>query len=244
MTTTIHIPAGTYLIGDETLSTSRPQHPVTLNSFSIAQYAVSNQQFAEFVSDGGYRDESLWTEMGWRWQSSKQIAMPHFWVDAKFSAPQQPVVGVSWYTAMAYCAWYSRTSGTVWTLPSEAQWEAAVRNASAETSSDESYIHSAEKGIGRTILVDDGHMLGNGLVNILGNVWEWTLSRWGRNWQTLEYGYPYVAEDGREDVNGSYARVMRGGSWFDPVDQAKPAFRARYLPGSRASNIGFRMITI
>lgn len=80
-----------------------------------------------------------------------------------------------------------------------------------------------------------------GAEDLCGNVWEWTSSRWGRNWQTLDYRYPYHAGDGREDPTGSHARVIRGGSWFDLLREAHPANRGRYLPGSRGSNIGFRL---
>ena len=72
-------------------------------------------------------------------------------------------------------------------------------------------------------------------------VWEWTVSRWGRAWQSLEYHYPYAATDGREDLQGRFARVMRGGSWFDRWQESRATKRGRFLPGSRASNIGFRL---
>lgn len=80
-----------------------------------------------------------------------------------------------------------------------------------------------------------------GASDLCGNVWEWCSTRWGRNWQTLEYEYPYKEGDGREFLDGSQARVMRGGSWFDPLTEVNPANRGRYLPGSRGSNIGFRL---
>lgn len=179
--------------------------------------------------------------MGWRWQANKQIQYPHYWRDKLFNRPEQPVVGISWYTALAFCTWLSRATGVTWTLPSEAQWEVAIRGSSGDGLTQPEAINSADKGLGYPIAVDAGHVADNGLVNMPGNVSEWTRSCWGRNWQTMDYGYPYDVNDGREDISGSYARVMRGGSWFDPLQHCHPAYRARYLPGSRGSNIGFRL---
>lgn len=217
---------------------------MTLDAFDMARYTISNEQIAAFVRGGGYQDQSLWTATGWRWQDNKQIKMPHYWQDPLFNRPQQPVVGISWYTAMAFCRWLSKVTDAIWTLPSEVQWEAAIRGLTGDGITHPETINSAEKGLRYPIAVDNGHVAPNGLVNMLGNVTEWTRSRWGHNWQSLDYPYPYVADDGREDISGSHARVMRGGSWFDPIQICHPAYRARYLPGSRGSNIGFRVIQV
>lgn len=234
------IPAGTYSIGDNALSTSRPAHQLQLDAFEISAHAISNRQYLAFVDAGGYQDETLWTEMGWRWQTSKQIQAPYYWGDKQFNRMEQPVVGIAWYSAMAFCAWLSRERDEIWTLPTEAQWEASIAGEAFKPDT----INSADKGVGYPIAVDKGHITSNGLYSMLGNISEWTLSRWGRNWQSLEYPYPYNPDDGREDTSGSFARVMRGGSWFDPIQHCHPAYRARYLPGSRGSNIGFRVVKL
>jgi formylglycine-generating enzyme required for sulfatase activity len=239
---TVIIPSGDYQIGNDAFPASRPVHTIYLDTFDIAQSAISNQQFAEFVHVGGYQDKTLWTEKGWRWQSNKQIIKPHYWEDILFNRPEQPIVGISWYTAMAFGKWLSQKTNQRWTLPTETQWEAAIRGLSGDGLTQVETINSAEKGMRHPITIDKGHIASNGLVNMLGNVTEWTLSRWGRNWQSLDYPYPTIADDGREDPSGSYARIMRGGSWFDPIQHCHPAYRARYLPGSRGSNIGFRLV--
>jgi len=239
-----HIPAGHYAIGEDSFATSRPMHTIQLDAFDITITTVSNQQFRDFVEAGGYQDETLWTQMGWRWQKSKQIKVPHYWGDVSFSHMEQPVVGISWYTAMAFGAWVSRETGDNWTLPTEARWEVAIRGTSGTGITQPETINSADKGLGYPIAVDKGHISDNGLYNMLGNISEWTLSRWGHNWQSLDYPYPYNPTDGRDDPSGSHARVMRGGSWFDPLQHCHPAYRARYLPGSRGSNIGFRLVKL
>jgi gamma-glutamyl hercynylcysteine S-oxide synthase len=235
------VPGGNYLIGASSGDTAhQPRHTIQLKTFAIGRTTVSNGQFHNFIRAGGYTQAEFWTTMGWRWQNSKQPIRPAFWDDDKLNHPLQPVVGIAWYTALAFARWLSLETGQGWHLPTEVQWEVA-----AQPPGELPYraINSAELGLDRTWSV-----LGNGQVStvgahdMLGNVWEWTTSRWGRNWQTLEYNYPYEAEDGREDLSGSHARVMRGGSWFDPRNLATPRHRGRYLPGSRGSNIGFRLI--
>lgn len=234
---TLTIPAGDYRIGNESFALSRPVHTLHIEAFAIMQGTVSNQQFADFVSAGGYRTESYWSEMGLRWLKSKGAVFPAFWDDTNFNAAEQPVVGISWYEALAFANWLSVETGQLWRLASEIEWEAAAN------SNGTGIIHSAASGLRKTIpAIGRGWQTENGIWNLRGNVWEWCSTRWGRNWQSLDYPYPYKANDGREDLSGSYARVMRGGSWFDPPQEAHPAKRARYLPGSRGSNIGFRLI--
>ena len=70
---TIQISAGEYTIGDHAFPLSRPVHRVTVKAFALMQCAVSNQQFAKFVSAGGYREDTFWTEMGIRWRNSKDV---------------------------------------------------------------------------------------------------------------------------------------------------------------------------
>lgn len=232
------VASGSYTLGDAHLPNSRPVHDAPLAAYAIARDAVTNAQFATFVSAGGYRDARWWTDMGQRWLKSKTVTHPHYWGDPRYDAPEQPVVGVCWYEAQAFANWLAARSGLPWRLPTEAEWEAAAQGADA----DEQRINSAEFMRGRALPVhENANISWCGARHMCGNVYEWCSSRWGHNWQSLDYPYPYDAADGREDLSGSHARVMRGGSWFDPLQMAHPAYRARYLPGSRGSNIGFRL---
>ncbi|PJF23426.1 MAG: hypothetical protein CUN56_01020 [Phototrophicales bacterium] len=223
------IPGGEYIIGG---------HRYHIATFSLAETAVSVQQYAEFIHDDGYNKESLWTMMGWRWRLAQKQYMPAFWDDPRFNHPLQPVVGISWYEAVAYANWLKHETRQAWRLPTELEWEIAA----TQQVLNPQQINSVEKCLGRPwSVLGNGQKTTQGVLDLCGNVWEWTSSRWGRNWQTLEYPYPYQPDDGREDLSGSHARVIRGGSWFDPITCATPSHRGRYLPGSRASNISFRL---
>lgn len=238
---TCTLPTGTYTIGSEAFKSSRPAHRVELGAFAIMRYAVSNLLYYQFEQAGGYTTERYWSAMGWRWRQSKSVTVAAFRGESRFNRPQQPVVGVSWYAALAFARWLTEMTPQTWRLPTEAEFEAAARGHD-DNSPIQNQPHVAGR-IQRPITVDtSAHVAACGAVNLLGNVWEWTSSRWGRNWQSLDYAYPYDPDDGREDLSGSYARVMRGGSWFDAPQEAHPARRGRYLPGSRGSNIGFRLV--
>ncbi|MBI1281941.1 MAG: SUMF1/EgtB/PvdO family nonheme iron enzyme [Anaerolineaceae bacterium] len=241
MITVCEVPAGTYPIGDNRNAISRPAHTVTLPAFGIAQTTVTNVEFLNFISAGGYKDPRYWSEMGWHWQEGKEITKPFFYDDPLFNAPDQPIVGVSWYEADAYARWLAEVEGISWRLPGEAEWEAAARGPDAEAPRPRNY-NTAERQIGHPWAVTEaGNTSWCGAFDMCGNVWEWCSTRWGKNWQSQDFQYPYHGGDGREDLSGSHARIIRGGSWFDPLPESDPTNRARYLPGSRGSNIGFRL---
>jgi len=236
---TVAVPAGKYPIGGTDL-VSKPAHQVEIAAFALGETVVNNAQFAAFIAADGYNTPSYWTPMGWRWQKNRQETQPAFWTDHNFNHDLQPVVGICWYEAMAFVGWLCAVTGQGWRLPSEVEWEAAARGHDY-TAPPNNQINSAELGIRRTwAVIGRGQRSWCGALDMLGNIWEWTRSAWGRNWQTLDYHYPYDPTDGREDTTTSAARVMRGGSWFDA--RTHPAHRGRYLPGSRGSNIGFRLL--
>lgn len=236
------VAAGDYPIGDKHLPYSRPPHTVTLSAFAIGLTPVTNGQFAHFIAAGGYQNARVWSEMGWRWQKHKDEHEPGFWNDPRFNHPLQPVIGVGWYEADAFARWLTLETGQPWRLPTEVEWEAAARGLDRQITLNPAQINSAERGLDRAwSALGSGQVSWCGARDLCGNVWEWCSTRWGHNWQSLDYPYPYDPADGREDQTGSHARVIRGGSWFDPLAHAHPAHRGRYLPGSRGSNIGFRL---
>jgi formylglycine-generating enzyme required for sulfatase activity len=257
----IDIPSGILMMGDDRLREASPRHQVEVGAFSIGKFPVTNEEFAEFAAAGGYRNEQYWTKMGWKALSARPSTAPPYWDAPAFNAPRQPVVGVTWYEAIAFCNWLGEREGNAkgrergesrerFRLPTEAEWEYAGRGAGSARNFpwgdklERGRANTAEMGFGQTTPVDyfPGGVSPFGVWDMSGNVFEWTLSKWGSNWQELQFAYPYRAEDGREEVEGSGARVMRGGSWFNPYQEALCAYRSRYLAGSRGSNIGFRVV--
>ena len=85
-----------------------PLHRVWVDAFLLAARQVRNSDYSQFL------------------QATKHAAPP-FWQDSNLNQPEQPVVGVSWHDAVAYCEWLSRSSGLRFRLPTEAEWERAAR---------------------------------------------------------------------------------------------------------------------
>jgi iron(II)-dependent oxidoreductase len=83
-----------------------------------------------------------------------------------------------------------------------------------------------------------------GCQDMAGNVWEWTRSLWGKEWDKPEYGYPYHSNDARENeaAPNEVMRLLRGGSFINLSDLARCAFRDRFRPGNRYLIIGFRVV--
>jgi iron(II)-dependent oxidoreductase len=79
-------------------------------------------------------------------------------------------------------------------------------------------------------------------LDLAGNVWEWTSSRWGPDVEQPVFGYPYDPHDGREEPGGTDLRVMRGGSWYNEARIARCAYRYRYYPVPRDDGLGFRVL--
>jgi formylglycine-generating enzyme required for sulfatase activity len=240
-----------------------PQHPVSVAAYYIARYPVTVAQYRAFVEDGGYAERHYWTEAGWDWRQKEGVNEAKTYRQ-EFSLPNHPVVGVSWYEAVAFCRWLgARMQGAsgkqqVWRddqlevleleagalqvrLPTEAEWERAARGTDVREypwgdEFDAGLCNVGETGIGSTSTVGifPGGSSPCGALDMSGNVWEWCQSRYA--------AYPYQAGDGREDLEATGSRVLRGGAWYVNRDFARCACRNGYDPRSRYYYVGLRVV--
>jgi len=219
----IRIPGGSFWMGSEGHYTwESPKHCVFVDAFEIAPTAVTRREYADFL------------------QHHSQ-AEPRGWSDAAFDDPEQPVVGVNWFDAMAYCEWLSTSNGERYRLPTEAEWEKACRGGR----SDMEYAWGNEAP--EAIEYFQGEWPGPrpaaiwrandfGLFNMGDNVHEWCL-----DW----FGADYYRESPAENPTGPLSgmrRVSRGGSWRHQIKGSRAAHRSSLPPEFRYTDYGFRVV--
>jgi formylglycine-generating enzyme required for sulfatase activity len=221
----VRVPAGEFLMGSETAmdkpayGDEQPQHRVHVAEFYIGKYLVTNAQYTAFTNASGHR------EAGYRGKDD------------------HPVTGVSWHDAVTFCAWLGRETGQPYRLPTEAEWEKAARGTDGRIypwgdQFDPKKCNVKDTGIGTTSAVGafPGGASPYGVLDMSGNVWEWTRS--------IYRGYPYDPEDGREDPDEKSCRVLRGGAFSLRRLDVRCAFRRALDPLDRVGLYGFRCVVV
>ncbi|HTZ53170.1 MAG TPA: SUMF1/EgtB/PvdO family nonheme iron enzyme [Spirochaetia bacterium] len=263
----IHAAGDTFTMGDGTFG---PGLKETLKSdFYMSKFPVTNAQFGAFVSGGGYQAQDWWTDHGWEWKARK--SQPANWNDRSFNAPQQPVVGVSWYEAVAFCNWLSAQEGLVpaydksgradpsatgYRLPTEVEWEYAAAKGEPGASQrvypwgdtwDASLAVSSVRPAraSRTAVVGSRSPQGDtpqGLADMAGNVWEWCSDNYEGN-ETMSSADASDRYYFKGDSMGQ-PFVLRGGAWvIDWPNAMRTSFRKfSSPPGYRYNVFGFRVV--
>jgi formylglycine-generating enzyme required for sulfatase activity len=240
----LSIAAGRFLMGEA------PYEIEIEQPFAIARYPVTNAQFRFFIEDGGYTAHwrQCWTKDGWRWKSDRQE--PWRWDDATFGHDNQPVIGVSWYEAVAYANWLAATTGKPYRLPTEAQWERAARHTDGRTypwgeAWRDGWANTKEAGLERTTAVgvfpQDTAVCG--AQDMGGNVGEWCQTRWNDE-RGEDYLLPYKSDDGRENLEGGndVRRCIYGGVYAGEKRWSRCSARDGYSPDLDYYYYGFRVV--
>jgi iron(II)-dependent oxidoreductase len=224
------------------LISAKPAHTVYLDDFFIDKFEVTNAQYSVFVKATGHRRSNYHN-------------------DSRFNAPDQPVVGVSWFDAKEFCSWAGKR------LPTEAEWEKAARGTDGRIFPwgnrwDTRKLRSADSVSGQSLnSFNDWSAWQNtmfrtdfskarpsragsfpagasvyGAMDMAGNVWEWVADWYGTN---------YYSESPRRNPSGPTSgrhRVLRGGAWDVPKAVANTWFRENFIePGVSESFVtGFR----
>ncbi|MEX1253870.1 MAG: SUMF1/EgtB/PvdO family nonheme iron enzyme [Dehalococcoidia bacterium] len=214
------IPGGAFTMGDDAgRSDERPAHRVWVSAFRIALLPVTNREYEAFLG-----------------ASARQP--PGFWEDARFNAPDQPVVGVSWLDAVAYCDWLRSVSGSSYRLPTEAEREKAARGGVEGAlfpwgddpgEAGGRFEQDAPRSVG--LSAPNGY----GLFDMAYNVHEWC-SDW--------YGARYYRDSPERDPEGPASgtrRASRGGAWRHQIKISRCAARSSLDPAFRYNDYGFRV---
>ena len=228
----IFVRGGTFRMGcNDPHSNCYPQHKVQVADFYMDRWPVTNAEYKKFIDAVGYHVphyEVSWCDTSdYNWDADTLLYPP--------GKANHPVVLVTWEDAMAYAAWAKKR------LPTEAEWELAGRGLKERrypwgNEFLAGYCNCQETHTGGTTPVGLFSPKGDtpeGLVDMLGNVWEWTNS--------LYRPYPYEANDGRESRQAAGFRVLRGASW---VNDATLTHCLARLDGDFQfyNNVGFRCV--
>lgn len=216
----VTIPRGAFAMGSEHgQPDERPVHRVWVDEFALAVHPVTNEQYARFLAATGRRAPSTFT-------------------DPRFDRPRQPVVGVNWFDASAYCAWFALKENLPCRLPTEAEREKAARGGVDGARYPWGDAPSPPSGVSRTGTVHDvGLDAPNalGLHNTGDLVHEWCSDWYGDDW----YGRsPSTNPTG--PPTGT-RRSSRGGSWRHQVPVSRCAARSALAPERCYTDYGFRV---
>lgn len=255
----IFVEGGVFMMGDDGQVEARPKHLVTISSFYMDAYEVTNSEFKEFMDAGGYNRRDLWTAEGWNWRITSREQnfnpsdpKPMSWgsgsnpweSDLYSNNSDTPVVGINWYEAYAYARFRGKS------LPAEAQWEYAARDRNGRTYP-WGYIWNgsyANHGQDHTPYDDasDGYLytapvksFPEGatqleIYNLAGNVWEWCLD-WYGSYNSGDQVDPRGAEGGTE-------KCIRGGSWRGSTLFCRSFHRNHSQPQLRYKDGGIRLV--
>jgi gamma-glutamyl hercynylcysteine S-oxide synthase len=235
------VPAGSFTLGTNrepwAYDNEQPAHVVELAAFWVERHPVTNERFAEFVEDGGYRKRRYWSDDGWQWLREERVEAPLDWQEARGGwvrrrfgrservPPAEPVQHISFYEAEAVAAWAGKR------LPAEAEWERASQGADA---GDGATLGSASFG---PLPVARRATSSVGCECMLGDVWEWTSSAFTGYPGFTAFPYPEYSEA----FFGKEHRVLRGGSWATDPLVARLTFRNWDYPQRRQLFSGVRL---
>ena len=209
-----------------------PQHKTYLSPFAIASRLVTNEEYINFIDDGGYDNPQFWLSEGWKLVKDNSLASPLYWSrnNAKWEHmslsgmrnvdPHSPVCHVSYFEADAYARWAKLR------LPSEEEWEVSARdNVIQGNLREQNFLHPIASSI-----LDTNQFYGD--------VWEWTKSAYN--------AYPtYTPSEGAlGEYNGKFMcgqYVLRGGSCVTPLNHIRASYRNFFYPKDRWQFTGIRL---
>jgi formylglycine-generating enzyme required for sulfatase activity len=235
----ILIPGGTFVMGSppdelERFDSESPQHPVTVPTFFMGRYPITQAQ---------------WRVVASLPQVNRDLK-PN---PSRFKGDNRPVESISWYDAVEFFQRLSQHTHRTYRLPTEAEWEYACRAGTTtpfyfgETITAELANYRATETYGdgatgefrdETTSVDHfGIANAFGLCDMHGNVWEWCLDHWHDNYEGApDNGSAWLTND------AGAKRVLRGGSGVIDPRACRSASRTFANPDYADNTLGFRVV--
>ncbi len=218
----------------EAFADEGPARMIYLSAYFIDTYEVSNARYIEFIKATDY-------------------PAPAYWDHHQLNQPNQPVTGVNWYDANAYCHWANKR------LPTEAEWEKAARGPAGsiypwgnELDYSKANFQKGKTGQKHITVPVDAYPEGKsyyGVYNMAGNVFEWVQDWYDPNYYktSKEVRNPKGPQFGiKIGTTGTYLnqqvtgkkKVIRGGSWFAPAQSITTTHRFWNDPMNNSYGVG------
>lgn len=251
------VSAGPFWYGSD--RADQPLHQFTLPyDYAIARFPVTNAEYQCFIEAGGYQQRRWWTATGWAFlqpgrrspadDQTRPITQPNHWQHPSFSGPNQPVVGVSWYEAAAYCAWLTEQGhragwlpeADLLRLPTSLEWERAARHTDQRRypwgDEEPATQHASYDAAGLHAPAPIGCFPAGaavcGALDLAGNVWEWTATLWERIQQPAPWS----------DFTAAKKPAIRGGAFNWSSGYLHCGAHYWFSPGYRQNLLGFRVV--
>lgn len=234
LTEMVIIPPGAYQRGSKDgARDEKPRHTIELSAFAIDIHPVTNEQFVRFLEVMGGEKDAQNSDIIRLRDSRIKRAAGKLIIESGYA--KHPVVGVTWYGAIAYAKWVGKR------IPTEAEWEIASAGGIEEA------LYPTGLNIERTqanffsadtTAVCSYPPNGYGIYDMAGNVYEWC-----QDWYSYNYYEVSIQEplDPKGPQQGVY-RVLRGGCWKSLKEDLRCAHRHRNNPGTMTPTYGFRCV--
>ncbi len=210
------IEGGTFTMGWNGGDEQKGEHTVTVPSFYLDKYEVTNAEYAEFIKATGKRPPEVDPGIiGSYWESWNGSSPPP-------GRDRWPVTNVSPKDVEDFAAWLSKRDGVVYRLPTEEEWEFAARNGSQNSlfpwgnSWEEGRANINKKKSPVTVGSFPQGATQNGVQDMVGNVWEWTSSKP----RFYNGGRPPAVKDARVQRGGSFFEKMNSGEFNNATDRS------------------------
>lgn len=208
-----------------------PKHNINLSSYAIDIHPVTNEQYVRFLEVMGGEKDSNHNDIIRLRDSRIKRSGGKLSIESGYS--KHPVVGVTWYGAVAYAKWVGKR------LPTEAEWEIAARGGlegAFYPTGDDIEKTQANFFSSDTTAVMSYAPNGYELYDMAGNVYEWCHDWYGYNYYEISVQEP---DDPQGPLQGVY-RVLRGGCWKSLKEDLRTSRRHRNNPGTVNGTYGFR----
>lgn len=216
----VTISAGAFAMGRaDGQPDERPVHEVWLDEVALGVHPITNREYRRFVEATGHHP-------------------PGMFGDPRFELPVQPVVAVSWFDAVAYCAWLSEVTGLSCRLPTEAEREKGALggvNGIRYPWGNDANASGHEPRPDWPPAVGRDSPNGYGLLNMGDLVHEWC-----SDWYGTDY-YRHSSSDNPAGPSVGTRRSSRGGSWRHRVSVTRCAARSSIPPDRTYTDYGFRV---